>query len=434
MRPVLSSFARALGAPRRKREPSVEMRFLESFIYYFLYLPYLIIQYLRPAPINRKTLMRVRGEMLRMLSFSLRYHGPEYRLPKLNQGQDLFIGVVLAKLCGLNLSEEARAFEAKNGEIIDKEMERIKAIPEITKDVALFHKVLAAAFYAVGAHDEANEREQRAKSFDERVPQLSRRLLFFTEARAVRQQLVLRRKLAARSSLKLDLSQQDIGVILTVLSSLFLISGFLYNKFLLGAFGIDVSLFFSLSDYLAASIEKIRYSALGGLVGLGSLFLAMDKLARLPPDKSEREVTWSRIESALILVAFGYITARTYIDNSPYFYPALSFFLMLLGVNYSFRIADRYFKNVVVAHAAIVFLIVFSAYMFGSVALRINEITHSATTEDLKVHLVAGTSADLAGSILITANSSYYFFYNREKRRALVLPNSQVVYVDTSAR
>lgn len=55
-----------------------------------------------------------------------------------------------------------------------------------------------------------------------------------------------------------------------VLIIVFLVTGFIYNLIFFRLFGIRVELFFSLQDYLSASIEKIYLITISVLVALGS--------------------------------------------------------------------------------------------------------------------------------------------------------------------
>jgi hypothetical protein len=74
--------------------------------------------------------------------------------------------------------------------------------------------------------------------------------------------------LSERSAIKLEIGLSDISALIAVTSTVFVVSGFLYTRYFFSLFGVDVSLFFSLGDYLAASIEQIRYGASATAFGL----------------------------------------------------------------------------------------------------------------------------------------------------------------------
>ena len=90
----------------------------------------------------------------------------------------------------------------------------------------------------------------------------------------------LKSEIADRQTIKISLSTNGIGVVLSLVSCLFVVSGYLYNKFLLGALNIDVSLYFTIGDYLASSIESIRYSFVGAVIAVIIYFLGINNISR----------------------------------------------------------------------------------------------------------------------------------------------------------
>ena len=90
--------------------------------------------------------------------------------------------------------------------------------------------------------------------------------------RTVRKKMVaLRENIADREALKIEIATKEIMALLSVVSSFFLISGYLYNRLLFGEFGIDVSKFFTLSDYIASSVSQIGYTFAATFLSLARL-------------------------------------------------------------------------------------------------------------------------------------------------------------------
>ena len=56
---------------------------------------------------------------------------------------------------------------------------------------------------------------------------------------------------------KIEIAPTHISFIFSVSATIFLLTGFFYNRFYLGHFGIEVSHFFTISDYISSSIDKI---------------------------------------------------------------------------------------------------------------------------------------------------------------------------------
>ena len=65
---------------------------------------------------------------------------------------------------------------------------------------------------------------------------------------------------------KLELTSSSIGFLLSVSATIFLIAGYVYSRYLLSHFGIEASDFYSASDYISSSVNKLQYAALLSLI------------------------------------------------------------------------------------------------------------------------------------------------------------------------
>lgn len=66
----------------------------------------------------------------------------------------------------------------------------------------------------------------------------------------------LRKQLAERSAFKMEFSVAGISSGIALITTIFVVSGFLYIHYFYRRMGVDVSNFFSVADYLAASVEQ----------------------------------------------------------------------------------------------------------------------------------------------------------------------------------
>ena len=71
-----------------------------------------------------------------------------------------------------------------------------------------------------------------------------------------------------RSSYKISLNVQDIISYITITSTLTFIGGYLYNKIFFTLHGLNISLFFTPSDYVFAAFEQIRVAIISGFFAL----------------------------------------------------------------------------------------------------------------------------------------------------------------------
>ncbi len=71
----------------------------------------------------------------------------------------------------------------------------------------------------------------------------------------------------------IEISSSIVILLLTLFSTFFLISGILHNKILFYSLGLNITDFYSISDYIATSIEVIMYTLFFSLIGTLSYFL-----------------------------------------------------------------------------------------------------------------------------------------------------------------
>lgn len=109
----------------------------------------------------------------------------------------------------------------------------------------------------------------RATKMDSGVIPLTVRDLYSLKRTVRKEMVALREIIADREALKIEIAAKEIVALLSIVSSFFLISGYLYNRLLFEEFGIDVSKFFTLSDYIASSVSQIGYSFASLWMNLG---------------------------------------------------------------------------------------------------------------------------------------------------------------------
>lgn len=246
-----------------------------------------------------------------------------------------------------------------------------------------------------------------------------------TECRA------LSREVDDRLAYKLDFSLQHLALLVGLLSPFFLISGYIYDHYFLGHFGLDTSQYFSISDYLSSSIEQIRSCFISAILAIGSMYLGAHHGSLQTSDVRQQEHrSWNRM-----LAFTNLVTALALIVN--YFIPSPAFpFLISLAIYvlaYDFLpyIAERFFIDKRKALFLLMFFVVFSASMYSAIGASIYAVEHKT---QLGVTTAYESDIDLSKFVLLSANSSYLFFYDAEQHKVLVLPRSAIrSYVVTTA-
>lgn len=269
-----------------------------------------------------------------------------------------------------------------------------------------------------------------AKKYDQSATSIDGKRLFEIDGETRRELKELRYEISDREALKVDLSLSHVGALVSVVSAFFIITGYLYNNFLLGHFGVEVSKYFSLSDYLASSIEGIRYSASGAAIGLISGFIGMHSASRMSYIEAETEKRRRHYWPYLLLVAFLWATLQAYLGDSEQFYSFAYGSIFLVTLIVVPRVARHYFKQPHIALVAIVFVVSFSAHMFESVGKQIHRFEHKdiSDLQQYELFFKSPVPFDPKRSVLIAANSSFLFVRD-DKKELFIVPREQIEYV-----
>lgn len=170
-------------------------------------------------------------------------------------------------------------------DILDLELENIRNNPEIM----FFPKVhfLLLAYRGRKSRYRFDKYFQKAKVIDNESVPLDR-TGFNKLYKAFRQEADWLRKEEERqskSSPPFKISLDDLKALLWLFSILFLCTGVIYNQLYLRPFGIEVSRFFNLNDYLNTSIDKIFFTIIPIIFGVLIIILLPSEP---PPDPFQR--------------------------------------------------------------------------------------------------------------------------------------------------
>lgn len=241
---------------------------------------------------------------------------------------------------------------------------------------------------------------------------------------------VIRAELAERSAIKIDFHVSSLISLLGVVSALLILSGYLCTTILLGAFGIDASFFFSLPDYLAASIEQIRHAAFPTVIGLVMFVLGLrhgsmqSKMAlQFQREQRAREGKWIL---AFAVVLFGKVVWGLY-NDVPFIFE-----MQTLGVLASFwfaeQIAFKFFAKPLPAQVFLIALFTFISYTGTSLYQQIHDFKAGKWEgrDTVKVSLKKTLSVASTSLVVIAASSNYIFVLSKENKSAYAIPRENI--------
>jgi hypothetical protein len=302
----------------------------------------------------------------------------------------------------------------------------------VNQVIARYHA--ADAFFAKLLKDDARRAEQ-VKLGRRAVPSLEEfdaQTVYQAHTKTVVRLRTLRKELAERSALKVQFSIEALSGGVALVSAIFVIAGFLYVRYFYGRLGIDVSLYFSAADYLAASVEQIRTGAFAAVVSLitfaygvraGSLRSRLHMRARA---MTRRREGWA---IALFTLTQSCASAYFIYIGQPNFSQ-----LRLSGLVISYWVADyiagAFFKNRLAAMTAIVGTLVFTTNVAVSAYERSELLLTGSRDNALKQQVLLKDPVRPVAGELIGANSSYYFVYSQQDHVTHVIPRERVTQID----
>jgi len=226
-----------------------------------------------------------------------------------------------------------------------------------------------------------------------------------------------------------------VSLILTSSSAIFISGGFLYYKTFLNYFGIDSNAFFSLSDYMTASIDIVLYGILNVIVALIFIKLQMknnwlSKLLKIFfilsiglnfiglmivyyfPNSINLMATTENVNlniiraigSSVYLMAYLLVPALTlkYCKDDPYTYNITAFIILFI--------------------ITIPFYALINAY-----GIKTKNVS---VFKDGEIKITTTSKADLSGFRIILANSNYYFMMNNENKTIIITPVNKIESIE----
>ena len=225
-------------------------------------------------------------------------------------------------------------------------------------------------------------------------------------------------------------------VALSLLSTMFLVSGFLYIKSFFYWFNVDVGDFYSIQDYLSSSsidvISERAFSTLGGLIVFLFIFnlrLKDELIERQINNKiEEQNINWPFYLSVLISINLVAHTAMFTVSiykaglwDSAFIFSLMPMLLVIIG----FILSLKYIKN---RGTFVVVCLVVSTF-FISLGSKIEEDVESVIygTYESKYNLeLTDDYSEYQNFSYLTGNSNYIFLLDKEKIEIIILPKSSI--------
>ena len=232
-------------------------------------------------------------------------------------------------------------------------------------------------------------------------------------------------------TLKIDVSAVQIVALISVFSTVFFVSGYLYIRLLFNKLGVDVSNFFTLSDYIAASISRIADAFIVAVISIIGFYagrhrtLQKSRATIVAEHKTVLCVYISMVFVSLAIAVYGYFFSNRI------FYIFTFIAVASISPFLFYFLSHTFFKKPLPVMFSLIFLFNFTGYMCVSVGKTIAKLesneTHSMSAFNVKLKDNA-TPPNLK-FVLITANSGYLFLQD-QNGKIHIIARSQLKYLE----
>lgn len=333
--------------------------------FYRLYLKLVLLQVKRIGKCSSKNRLNVVFIIRRDIDKTYKNESIEFRI-------NLSFAIVW-KLLPLEQYVE-NDFDKENEIFISYEKSRFDKKPEI-RDKIINHYRLEAYFYKY--YNKGNEKKclNKLQEVDSSEPltdkeyEKLRRQIYKEHKQLCRLhgQRIKEEKKAEKLSKKtqIDFSPNDIKPLIGLASFLFLCSGYTYNCFFLGYFGIDVPYFFTINDYISTNLDKIASVLITLVLStiIGIIWWSPEYIERRKKMSRKRLIFEDGPFYLTVLLLPAAVSLSIYFD-SPAKYTILGFLLYIIFIHYASKLII-YFKKSLSVFLLISYFSMFTCFLLA---------------------------------------------------------------------
>jgi hypothetical protein len=353
--------------------------------------------------------------------------------------------LVVTKVFGIPVPASYNSFLGENADTINSEIDNVREIA-VLEERRIRHLKLVRYYWGNSLNYLPDDNPDKFQLMSGNIPLISKEEFKricrsdFNQYKAAKKELLEQIKIEKESEAlekipKIEISPQNIVVIVTLFSVLFLISGFIYNQIYLGYFGVELSKFFNVADYLASSADKIYYTLVSLAITLSIGLLIYPEYLRGELPKRPKSKWIRRIDDIMyyaLIPLFGLSSLVSYLQkNSNNFYFSLRFLIFFISLYVVVRIM-KYFKNPIRSYFILFGLMMFLLNIcFGAI-----EDINSTLNKDYKelrryrIEFTRDSQFDDKNLILLASTTNYFIFYNKKHLRTQIVPSKFIVSIE----
>ena len=303
------------------------------------------------------------------------------------------------------------------------------------------NKLVATKFYI----ENTNEALAKARSYKKSAEPISYKDLSCIEKKTRRKIKALKKQIKKINTKKIEeekskligtikITQSHILFFASVFSSLFLVGGFLYTRFLLLFLGINTSDFFDIYDYLSSSVDIIFSVFISTVAGMFFYFMGIsDDLSRIISEgqlnlKTKNKTHWLKFITLSLAVVFCVQYYYHEIFEPYLLFPF--FFFSLYHIIFDFIKLDKYIENKIAFGPAVISIFGFILYLAVELSDILYEVKNGNYQSQYVVSFAEGYEVYSEHKFFM-ANSKYAFLLNDDTQEIAVIPITGIKSMQT---
>ncbi|WP_075498386.1 hypothetical protein [Moritella viscosa] len=323
--------------------------------------------------------------------------------------------------------------------------DEMKSNQWLDKTISMSFLLQVFYFSIFKSKDRADEALEKAKIYDKTAKPLIHKDLrnikkainadqrkLKKELKKVTKEKVEREKLKIINPISIGAS--DVTFFLSFFSTLFLASGILYNKLFFASFDISIGNFFTITDYLATSIDVIAKTMISFSFGIMFLFWGMlDRFneelysEQLDIENDNKKRGEKHLRFIIIIIStfiIGFLVNYFLLDKVVFSLLVMPVYFISLYTIINLPIW-KFVKNELVMKTALVSLAMFLTQIGHQIFNNVENIKNIDYESQYEIKYIEKYNGDKNGEF-ISSNSNYVFLWDKQRKEISIISKSMV--------
>lgn len=234
---------------------------------------------------------------------------------------------------------------------------------------------------------------------------------------------------------KIIIKPEVVLLIITLFSTLFLLSGITNIKLFYHLLDFNSSIFFSISDYISGSLDRLISITISMVLGLVILKLKLNDSEEnmILEEKMNITTNYKKVEmksfyfllfSSFIITSFAYIKFNILLYEFIMLFSSLFFILVIKWIDIS-----KYFEEPIKITLSLIIIIIYFNYTFFGVLRNVSIVKEDSYKSEYKTTLKEKIDG-FENFELIDGNSNYLFYINKINKKIVAIPFQNISTIE----